>query len=252
MREFVFTIEYEHGADPVMDVFIEYPETRARTLSCHVSRGNLWRIDRIVGPSDALDRLDDIFMDPVHCNECIGERHCHTDWVYEILAADSTGRTVYTYQPKASDCHSVPHLATCYFGDGVVCRAERREDRYVWRLLLREDGSVREMYDALVEELRDGLSVNFEQIGAPSPWVAEARSTVELPYEQRIAVEAAVEHGYYQTPRAISMAELADRLDVPRSTLQYRLQRAESWIVSRFVGDRIADETGAASSVSEA
>ena len=29
--------------------------------------------------------------------------------------------------------------------------------------------------------------------------------------------------------------ELADRLDVSRSTLQYRLQRAEAWIVRSFV-----------------
>ncbi len=57
----------------------------------------------------------------------------------------------------------------------------------------------------------------------------------ELPPEQQAAVEAAVEHGYYRTPRDTSLTELAETLDVSRSTLQYRLQRAEAWIVRSFV-----------------
>ncbi|MFC6756302.1 helix-turn-helix domain-containing protein [Halomicroarcula sp. GCM10025894] len=48
-------------------------------------------------------------------------------------------------------------------------------------------------------------------------------------------MEAAVDYGYYRTPRDVSLTELADRLDVSRSTLQYRLQRAEAWIVRSFV-----------------
>jgi hypothetical protein len=31
------------------------------------------------------------------------------------------------------------------------------------------------------------------------------------------------------------LTDLADELDLPRSTLQYRLQQAESWIIERFV-----------------
>ena len=37
MQEFVFTVEYESGADHLMDVFIEYSELRARTLACHTT-----------------------------------------------------------------------------------------------------------------------------------------------------------------------------------------------------------------------
>jgi len=34
---------------------------------------------------------------------------------------------------------------------------------------------------------------------------------------------------------SVEFAKLAEELDLPRSTLQYRLQQAESWIVERFV-----------------
>ncbi|MFB6176769.1 MAG: helix-turn-helix domain-containing protein [Halobaculum sp.] len=42
-------------------------------------------------------------------------------------------------------------------------------------------------------------------------------------------------HGYYETPRECTVTELSDRLDVARSTLQYRLQRAESQLLAAFV-----------------
>jgi predicted DNA binding protein len=56
----------------------------------------------------------------------------------------------------------------------------------------------------------------------------------ELPYEQRAALEAAVDAGYYATPRESTLAEVADAVDVPRSTLQYRLQKAETWLATEF------------------
>jgi predicted DNA binding protein len=47
---------------------------------------------------------------------------------------------------------------------------------------------------------------------------------------------AAVERGYYETPREITVEELAEELDLPRSTLSYRLRRAEAELVRSFVG----------------
>ncbi|WP_227379629.1 helix-turn-helix domain-containing protein [Haladaptatus halobius] len=235
MREFVFTIEYEQGADPVMDVFIEHPNTRAQTIACHVSKNGLWRLDQITGSETALTQLDDIFTDPVHCNECICERHCHTNWDYEILMKSPSCRLVYTYRPTASDCWSIPHLASCYLGDGLICDAERRKDRYEWRLLLCGDASVSELYEVLQAELREGLRLGFQQVGEPSYWIDEAITLTDLPHEQWAAIEAAVEHGYYQTPRDISLTDLAKTMDLPLSTLQYRLQQAEAWVIQCFV-----------------
>ena len=59
--------------------------------------------------------------------------------------------------------------------------------------------------------------------------------------EQAAALEAAVEHGYYETPRETDAGDLADLLDLPRSTLTHRLRRAEAHLAKR----RVADAAGA-------
>lgn len=240
MREFVVTIEYDEGVDPLMDAFIDHPEAHARTMNCHVSANSMWRVDRIAGPEAALDQIDELYTAPEHCNECIGSRHCHTDWEHEVLARHPSRRTIYTYRPSAGDCCSIPQFACMYLGEGFLCAAERRTDRYEWRFLMREDGDAGGLYEALREEIRDGLTISFQQIQEPSHWADEAVSLAELPYEQREAVETAVEMGYYETPRGASTAEIAEALSVPRSTLQYRLQQAESWIIGCFVSKSLS------------
>ena len=56
--------------------------------------------------------------------------------------------------------------------------------------------------------------------------------------EQDAAVHAAVERGYYETPRRIETYELAEEFDVPGSTFSYRLRRAESKLATAYVEDR--------------
>jgi len=235
MREFVFTIDYERGLDPIMDVFIDYPEVHSRSVACNVTADGMWRLERVAGSDEAMARLDDVYADPVQCTECVGTHDCMTDWTYEVLDAKPGRRTVYSYRDERGDCHSVPRLAIEHLGCGLLCEIERRGSRCEWRLLHRSDDGVDDLFEALETELRPGLTVEFRQLGDPSYWVDEAVSLAELPPEQQAAVEAAVEHGYYRTPRDISLTDLAERLDVSRSTLQYRLQRAEAWIVRSFV-----------------
>ena len=50
-------------------------------------------------------------------------------------------------------------------------------------------------------------------------------------------MRAAIEHGYYQTPREIETYELAEKLNLPGSTLAYRLRRAEAQLAETYVSD---------------
>lgn len=235
MREFAFRIEYDRGADPLMDIFMEYPSAHARTLTCHATKSGIWRIDRIAGPTDALERIDEIYDSHEKCLECVDEGHTHLEWEYEVLDANRHTRTIYMYRPATADCCSVPCLAAHYLGDGVLSEAERRGNVYEWHLLMRDDEGVSDLYETLEARMHDGLTLQFEQLSEPCYWVERTVSVAELTYEQRVAVEAAVANGYYETPREISLNGLAEAIDVPRSTLQYRLQKAESWIINRFV-----------------
>lgn len=54
----------------------------------------------------------------------------------------------------------------------------------------------------------------------------------ELTDKQRQAVTAAVAAGYYETPREISLGELAARLEISKSALSQRLKAAESKLVT--------------------
>lgn len=56
-----------------------------------------------------------------------------------------------------------------------------------------------------------------------------------LTERQREVVLAAVEHGYYETPRQCTLTELADRIGVAKSTCSGMLHRAEGALVDNFL-----------------
>ena len=43
--------------------------------------------------------------------------------------------------------------------------------------------------------------------------------------------------GYYDHPREATMAEIAAELDLPMTTLRYRLHRAEAWATATALDD---------------
>ncbi|PSP73223.1 transcriptional regulator [Halobacteriales archaeon QS_3_64_16] len=239
MREFAFTVEYDPEADRLMDVFLAHPELAAKTVTCSVTAESIWRVDRLTGPTDAIEAVEGPFLDPDQCDECLHDGSCQVTQEYEVLSGDSTRRTIYTYQTDLEDCHSIPYLTAEHLGDGLLYEALRREGRHEWRILMRENSAVGELYDVLQSGLRDGLTLSLRHLGEPTHWCDEAVTAADLSYEQRRALEAAVEHGYYETPRSVSAEELADTLEIPRSTLQYRLRRAEAWLARGFVEERL-------------
>ena len=72
---------------------------------------------------------------------------------------------------------------------------------------------------------------------AAAPTDAVEHTANELSPEQRAALEAAVEHGYYETPREVTVDDLATRLEIPRSTLTYRLRRAEAYLAESYASE---------------
>jgi hypothetical protein len=237
MREFVFTLEYEPRSDPVQDAFIEHPELIGQSLECSVTTESMWRLDRFGGPESALERLDETLFVDHHCEECIGHQHCHGPFEYETVAETPAAKTVYTHRPEFESCHSIPYVAANQLGDGLFFETLRRENRYRWHVLLRDEHAVSQVVDALQSDLDEGISLRFEHINRPTRWKEQFVTAADLPPEQRVALETAVERGYYSTPRETTAESIADDLDVPQSTFQYRLQRAESWLATQFVAE---------------
>lgn len=87
---------------------------------------------------------------------------------------------------------------------------------------------------ALVDALPAALDVTVQRIGT----FPDERSvpTSALSPRQRAAVEAALELGYYETPREATHADVADRLDCAPNTASVHLQKAEGTLIRAAIG----------------
>lgn len=63
----------------------------------------------------------------------------------------------------------------------------------------------------------------------------ERESKSLLTDRQRWLLHQAIDRGYYDTPRRISLVELADEVDIAKSTCSEILHRAEGQVLKRFV-----------------
>ena len=138
----------------------------------------------------------------------------------------------------ATSCdRAVPHLALEYLGEGLLFETYREGRRYRWRIVLGSDAPVGDFFDALGDEVGECAGMEMLRLTDLDPDRESNDADASLPAEQRAALQAAVEYGYYETPRRTDLSELAEKLDVPRSTLSYRLRRAEATLATAFVAD---------------
>ena len=236
MREFVFTLSYERGVDTLVDAFIDHPDVTALSTTCVATAEHMWRVDNLFGPENALDRMEALFVDESRCNECHAVS-CDTERSHEVLDRAPTCRVLYTHRREIHGCHSIPYLAVQHVGSGVLFETERTGSTYEWTVLMPDDTGVGGLYDAVNAELRDGVTLDLEHVTGHQGWRAGTLTATTLSHAQREAIKAAVAHGYYETPRECTITELSERLDIARSTLQYRLQRAESQLFATLVDD---------------
>lgn len=241
MQEFAFTVTYEKGEDDLMDIFIEHSGIYSRTSSCQSSINTMWRVDEVTGPQEALSAYDQRIAELSRCSNLRGMGGCQIDWSHEVLSKQPTSRVIYSRQSEGDGCRSIPYLAAKYLGDGILCRAEQHGNEYRWRLLADDKASLSPIYDELSDGLRDGLELKFERLDHSPTWQTSYASGADLPYAQREALELAVEYGYYETPRQCSLQEIAEAEEIPISTLQYRITRAEAWLATTFLSNEPLD-----------
>ena len=239
MREFVFRLEYERDTNPVADVLDAHPGTQIRSLSCHVTPESLWRVDHATGSRGALAALEDAYRETSYVADCLVRDDCGATCETRVLDRSPDTLVVYTYWERTDVCTSVPHVALEHLGDGLLFETYREGRQYRWRIVLSNASPLHDFFDALREEVGECAGMTVVRLTELGPDRSGGPRSLEdergLPPEQRAAVVAAVTHGYYETPRKIELSELATKLGVPRSTLSYRLRRAEAHFAERFV-----------------
>lgn len=103
MREVIFTVEYENGADEVMDLFIENPDLYARSMEINATSESVWGIEKVMGSSDVLDefdeRLERVANDPSATGMCGAPI---TEWNYDILSSNDESRKIYSLRREGN------------------------------------------------------------------------------------------------------------------------------------------------------
>lgn len=237
MREFVFALEYDPESNPVADILAECRETHLRSLSCHVTDDTLWRVDHVTGSEATLDAVAETVATADYYADCLVRRDCQGEWETQILDRSPDTLILYSYWQRTVACTSIPHLALEHFGDGLIFETTWRGRRYQWRLILPSDAKLTPFYESLDAEIADTAGVEIMRVRERTESLGMEDNETEqfLSPEQDSALRAAVEHGYYETPRAIETYELAEELDLPGSTLSYRLRRAEAHLAGAYV-----------------
>jgi len=237
MRELVFVLEHEPGCDRVADALAEHPGARIRSLSLHATADSLWRVDHVTGSPDALTDIEEASLAADYYTDCLTADHCDASQRTQVLESTDDMLILYSYWERTADCASVPHIALEHLGQGALFEATKQERQYTWRIVHSGEGDVRAFLDHLGDGVAECVSIDFQRLTDASSPVKPTTAGDDFSHKQAEALQAAVDHGYYESPRETDVGGLADHVDVPRSTLNHRLRRAEEHVIKERVAE---------------
>jgi predicted DNA binding protein len=235
VREYVFQIDAEPGADDYVDAFRAERSLHAEALYVPLDETRLWRLERVEGDPAALSVLQPVLLDEETDRESVGERRCDADRTHSLLTDRARQRVVFTHFDGVEQCDTVPSLAARYTSGGLFLRHTQRGATAEWRVFLQDDQKVGLLYDTLTGRLADDRTFSFERFCEVESFQPGLLGTEDLPTEQYETLALAADRGYFETPREVTVGELAEELDEPRSTVSYRLRRAVAAVVKRFL-----------------
>lgn len=237
MREFVFDLVYEDVPAPVERLASESGQISSTSIGGCIDTDEFWRLERFRGPADALEQCAGMESDWLLTAEQITAESCTGESHVELLEQTNTECELYYHVKNVGGCESISTLAAEYVGTDVLFEVERETDRETWTVMMEDEEGVGLFYDAVQVSLQPGIRFTFGHIGQASGRRTALFAQKNLPSEQREALVAAVKRGYYERPREITLDELSDELDCPRSTLSYRLRSAESKLAKSFASE---------------
>ncbi|QLG50707.1 helix-turn-helix domain-containing protein [Natrinema halophilum] len=235
MRELTFTLEYEDGVDPLMDTFIENPTLSSESIASCVRRDRLWSLERFFGSSSALDSVERIRLDDETPREEMTKSNCGAVRQHNILERSPTTLALYSVVKRLHTCDSVMAVAARHLDLGGIFQSHRRGNCFKWRMLMPTDENVDVFHEQVETNLDEGIQFTLGRLCEAEQLNYDSLATVSMPQEQRNTIRAAIQHGYYETPREITVSELAEVLDVPQSTVSYRLRQAEAQLAKGYL-----------------
>ncbi len=234
MYDFSFEITYDPGADEYVDLFIDRESLRSEAIHSCLDTTEVWMLESVTGDSNDLEAVDKLLLDESVDRESISDRGCDSTRTTSLLTEAQRRRVAYTYITDVSYRDSVPLITARYVDGGVLFKQRRTGDTVRWQVLVQDDSNIGLLYDTLSAKLGEGLSFSFEHLTEVDHWDSGLLFPTEIRPEQREILELAVERGYFETPREVTLDALAADLELPRSTVSYRLRRATAELAQRF------------------
>jgi AraC-like DNA-binding protein len=179
----------------------------------------------------------DCFMDHLEGDIADVEMHfpngdCQCD--VTVCREEGAGHCVDIVHHSREVCRNCPGIVFSEY-DLVPRFLDRDEEQFVVRTYLPADHQLSELVGDLreVSEWVRVLRIVDVDDDAGAPDVAEIDLT-RLTDKQRDALLRAVDRGYYETPQAVSLDELAEEFGVSKSALSQRLTRAEGTVMAQL------------------
>ena len=239
MYDFTFEITYESGVDAYADLFIDRESLRSEAIYSCLDPTELWTLESVTGNPADLSAVDELLLDESVDRQSISARTCHGTRTTSLLSEEQRRRVAYTYLSDVDYCESVPLITAKYVDGGILFEQTRTGDTVRWRILVQDDSKIGLLYDTLAAKLGQGLSFSFQHLVEVDHWKSGLVSQADIRAEQREVLNTAVEHGYFETPREVTLDELAATLEIPRSTVSYRLRRATAELAKRFADQQL-------------
>lgn len=241
MRKFAFDLSFLGEADDSVAARFRATDVASTGMGGCLDEGRFWRVEQVEAPEAVLDEFEDLMLSTPTELDRVTDRECEVDITVDRLGRTAGHLEYYCRVEQIDRCETVYTLAAEHIGPDVLFEFERTGSVESWRILMESDERVGILYDAIQASIRPTIQFEFDHIGEAASWRTDLISELDMPTEQRSALELAVERGYYETPREVTLDELAATLDWPRSTLSYRLRRAESRLMKAFSASGIDD-----------
>ncbi|WP_440006050.1 helix-turn-helix domain-containing protein [Halomicrococcus sp. SG-WS-1] len=191
-------------------------------------------LERVVPASpDVLPFFWVISDDPSAFEEF--ERHVsETEEVNDLVALDRLDDRV-LYRAKWGK--AVESLVQGIAESGATILEARGNDEWYFRLRFADHGDL-SVFDTYCDE--HGLDYRLDRVSTESATHDESYE-FDLTDEQREALVMAVERGYFDVPREVTLDELADELDITQQAMSERLRRGEQTVMRTALSEADGD-----------
>ncbi|WP_255151371.1 bacterio-opsin activator domain-containing protein [Halorarius halobius] len=114
--------------------------------------------------------------------------------------------------------------------EAVVLEGEGRGDHWAFRVRFPEHAALSQFYRSCVDA---GITVDLNEVN--SPLADGSTGGYGLSEEQQTALEVALERGYFDIPRGITLVELSEQLGVSDSAVSQRIRRGLGKLISATI-----------------